>query len=78
MLPDTVAGFLAGRYEFTITDKSKAIFAQATYHITDALNFTAGGRYTWEKHLAAAHHVQQQPRRLRQAQGQQAELAVQP
>ena len=28
---------------------SKAIFGQASYHITPELTFTAGGRYTWEK-----------------------------
>jgi iron complex outermembrane receptor protein len=32
-----------------VTNKSWAIFAQTTYHITDALSLTAGGRYTKEK-----------------------------
>ena len=30
-------------------DRSTAVFAQATYKLTDQLNFTAGGRYTDEK-----------------------------
>jgi len=35
-------------YVYTGKDKSKAIFAQATYKATDALSVTLGGRYTWE------------------------------
>lgn len=30
-------------------NKSTAVFAQATYKLTDRLNLTLGGRYTWEK-----------------------------
>jgi iron complex outermembrane recepter protein len=45
--PDLGALFL-GAYDFTITDKSKALYAQLTYGITDRLNLTGGFRYTWE------------------------------
>lgn len=35
--------------QFTHTDlESKALFAQATYKLTDALSFTGGYRYTWD------------------------------
>ena len=36
-------------YYYTADDESKALFAQFTYSLTDALKVTAGGRYTWEK-----------------------------
>lgn len=36
-------------YDFETTDKSKAVFAQATYAFTDQLNLTAGYRHTWEE-----------------------------
>ncbi|MFC0203429.1 TonB-dependent receptor [Novosphingobium soli] len=36
-------------YNATTGNKSTAVFAQATYKLTDALNLTLGGRYTWEK-----------------------------
>jgi iron complex outermembrane recepter protein len=45
--PDLGAPFL-GPYDFTITDRSKALYAQLTYGITDRLNLTGGFRYTWE------------------------------
>jgi iron complex outermembrane recepter protein len=45
--PDLGSAFL-GPYDFTITDKSKALYAQITYGITDRLNLTGGFRYTWE------------------------------
>jgi iron complex outermembrane recepter protein len=45
--PDLGSPFL-GPYDFTITDKSKALYAQLTYEITDRLNLTGGFRYTWE------------------------------
>lgn len=32
----------------TNIDENKAIFAQATYAVTDRLNVTAGARYTWQ------------------------------
>lgn len=38
-----------GAYDFTQTNKSKAIYAQATYDITDRFSLTGGFRYTWEK-----------------------------
>ena len=47
MTPDLGAAFL-GPYDFTITDKSKALYAQVTYGVTDKLNLTGGFRYTWE------------------------------
>lgn len=37
-----------GPYDFTITYKSKAVYGQVTYALTDALNLTGGIRYTWE------------------------------
>jgi iron complex outermembrane recepter protein len=36
------------RYRQLTNNTSKALFAQGTYAVTDRLNFTAGGRYTWE------------------------------
>jgi iron complex outermembrane recepter protein len=45
--PDLGAAFL-GPYDFTITDKSKALYGQLTYAITDRMNLTGGFRYTWE------------------------------
>lgn len=44
---DLGAPFL-GAYDFTVDDKSKAIYAQLTYAITDQLNVSGGLRYTWE------------------------------
>ncbi len=38
-----------GAYDFTVTDKSKALYGQSTYAITDRFNFTGGIRYTWEE-----------------------------
>ncbi|MEZ5655047.1 MAG: TonB-dependent receptor [Sphingobium sp.] len=34
-------------YAYSNTEKSKAIFAQASYKVTDSLTATLGGRYTW-------------------------------
>ena len=45
--PDLGAPYL-GPYDFTVTDSSKAIYAQGTYSITSSLNFSGGIRYTWE------------------------------
>lgn len=36
-------------YNAATGNKSTAVFAQATYKVTDQLNLTLGGRYTWEK-----------------------------
>jgi iron complex outermembrane receptor protein len=36
-------------YNAKTGNKSKALFGQVTYKITDKLNVTLGGRYTWEK-----------------------------
>lgn len=36
-------------YFYTNKNRSKAVFAQATYKLTDKLSATLGGRYTWEK-----------------------------
>lgn len=41
-----LGGFLR---EYTGKTTSKGAYAQATYELTDTLNFTAGGRWTWEK-----------------------------
>ena len=38
-----------GSYDSEITDKSKALYAQASYALTDRLNISGGFRYTWEK-----------------------------
>jgi iron complex outermembrane recepter protein len=46
---DTVLGQYVG-YDFETVDKSKAVFAQATYHLSDKLNVTAGYRHTWEEY----------------------------
>lgn len=35
-------------YHYKIKDKSKAVFGQLTYSLTDKLTVAAGGRYTWE------------------------------
>jgi len=35
-------------YYYTDKDKSKAVYAQGSYKLTDALTVTLGGRYTWE------------------------------
>jgi len=52
-IPLTVTGDLGapylGAYDFTVTDKSKAVYGQGTYSITDQLNFSGGVRYTWEE-----------------------------
>tara|TARA_R110001606_G_scaffold258475_6_gene406235 strand:- start:622 stop:2958 length:2337 start_codon:yes stop_codon:yes gene_type:complete len=45
--PDLGAAFL-GPYDFTISYKSKALYGQLTYALTDRLNITGGIRYTWE------------------------------
>ena len=36
-------------YNAVTGNKSSAVFAQATYKLTDQINLTLGGRYTWEK-----------------------------
>ena len=36
-------------YNALTGNKSTGVFAQATYKLTDRLNLTLGGRYTWEK-----------------------------
>lgn len=41
-----LGGFLR---EYTGKTTSKAAYAQVTYAVTDELNLTAGGRWTWEK-----------------------------
>lgn len=45
--PDLGGPFL-GAYDFTITYKSKALYGQVTYAITERLNLSAGIRYTIE------------------------------
>lgn len=45
--PDLGLGYL-GSYDSTSRDKSKALYAQASYAITDRFNLTGGLRYTWE------------------------------
>jgi iron complex outermembrane receptor protein len=44
---DLGAAFL-GPYDFTVTNKSKALYGQLTYALSDRLNLTGGLRYTWE------------------------------
>jgi iron complex outermembrane receptor protein len=41
-------GRVLGPYDFTTTNKSKALYAQLTFAATDRLNLTGGIRYTWE------------------------------
>ena len=36
-------------YFYTNRNRSQAVYAQATYKVTDKLSATLGGRYTWEK-----------------------------
>ena len=48
-------GFL-GAYDFTLSDKSKAVYAQGTYALLPNLNFSAGARYTWE-HVRLVQHA---------------------
>ncbi|ARR55055.1 MULTISPECIES: TonB-dependent receptor [Sphingomonadales] len=38
--------------DLNVVTNSKAIFGQATYAVTDALRFTVGGRYSWDKRHA--------------------------
>jgi iron complex outermembrane receptor protein len=46
--PDVVPGGIADiSYAYRNRESSKAVFAQASYKITDALTATLGGRYTW-------------------------------
>lgn len=45
--PDLGSAYI-GPYDFTITYKSKALYGQVTYALTDRLNATGGIRYTWE------------------------------
>lgn len=45
--PDLGAPHL-GAYDFTVTDKSKAVYGQVGYALLDNLNVNAGVRYTWE------------------------------
>lgn len=47
ILPDLTQPYL-GSYDGTSKDKSRAIYAQLTYAVTDRLNLTGGLRYTWE------------------------------
>ena len=51
-IPLTVTGDLGapflGPYDFTVSDKSKALYGQAAYAMTDQLNLSGGLRYTWE------------------------------
>lgn len=43
------AADLSVAYNAATGNKSFAVFGQATYKVTDQLNLTVGGRYTWEK-----------------------------
>lgn len=45
-LGESLGGFLR---EYTNKTDSKGVYAQLSYALTDQLNLTAGGRYTWEK-----------------------------
>ncbi len=51
-IPVTIAPDLGlsyiGSYDGTSNDKSKALYAQVSYAITDRLNLSGGLRYTWE------------------------------
>jgi iron complex outermembrane recepter protein len=43
-----LGGAFLGPYDFTVTNKSKALYGQLTYALSDRLNLTGGLRYTWE------------------------------
>jgi iron complex outermembrane recepter protein len=43
-----LGGLFLGPYDFTVTNKSKALYGQLTYALSDRLNVTGGLRYTWE------------------------------
>jgi iron complex outermembrane recepter protein len=43
-----LGGLPLGAYDFTVTNKSKALYGQLTYALSDRLNLTGGLRYTWE------------------------------
>jgi iron complex outermembrane receptor protein len=45
--PDLGGAYL-GPYDFTVTDRSKALYAQTSYAVTSQLNLSAGLRYTWD------------------------------
>ncbi|MBC2669530.1 TonB-dependent receptor [Novosphingobium piscinae] len=45
-LGDNLGSFLR---EYQVVSKSKAVYAQMTYALSDQLNVTGGARYTWEQ-----------------------------
>lgn len=47
--PDTVTPPFSVAYNAVTGNESYAVFAQGTYRLTDKLNLTLGGRYTWEE-----------------------------
>jgi iron complex outermembrane receptor protein len=47
IIPPDVVGAFNVRYHNVGINESTALFAQATYAVTDVLNLTVGGRYTW-------------------------------
>ena len=47
--PNIVTAPFSVAYNAITGNKSHAVFGQATYKLTDQLNLTVGGRYTWEK-----------------------------
>lgn len=49
LLPPIPAGFRINENERSFETKSLAFFVDGTYHVTDQLDLTAGGRYTHEK-----------------------------
>ncbi|WP_421837550.1 TonB-dependent receptor [Novosphingobium sp.] len=49
IVPDLGAPYL-GSYDSTSDDRSRALYAQLTYAVTDRLNLTGGLRYTWESY----------------------------
>ena len=57
-------------YNALTKNKSYAVFGQATYKVTDGLNLTVGGRYTWEeirmRQLAASLFGEGNPQRAKQ------------
>jgi len=48
VFPDLGLPYL-GSYDSEMSDKSKALYAQLTYAVTDRINLSGGFRYTWEK-----------------------------
>jgi iron complex outermembrane receptor protein len=45
------------KFDYKIRTRSQAVFAQADYDLTDTLQLSVGGRYTWDKKVRAGQSV---------------------